>query len=710
MLPFGMRRFLSFLLLLACVLLPAIAVAQSGPPQVTLPTVTVSAQKEPADPQTLPLSVTGVSSSWLEHSRITWIGDAAVFAPNLVFTDFSARKLSNPRVRGIGASPANPAVSTYLDGVPVLNANASSIEFAGVEQVEFVRGPQSALFGRNTLGGVINIVSERPSLAAWNGEVIAPFGNVDARELRGTVSGPIGSRVAVGFALGHAEREGFTVNSVTGHDLDSRSSNFGKAQLLYTPSPRWETRVIASGERAEDGDYALNDLDQVRSNPFVAARDFEGYTHRDLFNTTVLNRYEATRFSVVSTTGFVNWDTDDQTDLDYTPVPLARRSNVEEAFQFTQEVRVASSPAHAIGLSPRASLRWQAGFSLFTQDYEQEAVNTLSPFVLSPEVPFTVQQTSPRAALDDVGVGLYGQGTLAFNETIDLTVGARFDHESHDAVLETFFTPAVAPPASVAADRSFTNVSPQFALAYRVQPGRMVYASVARGFKAGGFNPASPAGFEAFDEEHTWNVEGGVKTSWANGRVLANAAVFFTDWADVQLNVPNPLVPAQFYITNAGNANSAGIEFELSARPAAGVDVFSTFGLTHARFDDGTIVNSADLSGNELPFTPDFTFSLGANVTHRLTSQFSLYGGGELWSLGAFHYDEANTAAQDAYTVVNLRAGARGRWVFGEVWVRNAFDTRYVPVALPYPGQTPSGFLGEPGRPRTYGVSVGVTF
>ena len=697
--------------LIAIALFPVVALAQPSAPPVTLPTVTVTAQKEPADPQTLPLSVTGVSADWLQHTRMTWISDGALFAPNLVFTDFSARKLTNPRVRGVGASPMNPAVTTYLDGVPVLNANASSLEFAGVQQVEFVRGPQSALFGRNTLGGVINIVSERPSLSAWTGEVFAPFGNVDAREIRGSASGPVSSSVALGFAAGHAERDGFTVNSITGHDLDSRSSNFGKAQLLYAPSARWETRVIASGERADDGDYALNDLDEVRRNPFVASRDFEGYTDRNLFNTTVLNRFEGAGLSVTATTGFVSWDTDDQTDLDYSPLPLARRSNVEEAFQFTQEVRVASSPARALALSPRAMLRWQAGLSFFTQDYNQDAVNTLSPFVLSPEVPVAVQQTSPRAALDDKGVGIYGQGTLTVNDAVDLTVGARFDHEIHDALLETFFTPELPGTATqLAADKSFTNVSPQFAVAYRVQPGRMLYASAASGFKAGGFNPASPVGFESFGEEHTWNVEGGVKTSWVNGRVLANAAVFFTDWADLQLNVPNPLVPAQFYIANVGNANSAGVELELSARPVAGVDVFSTFGITRAHFGDGTTATGVDVSDNELPFTPDFTFSLGAHVTRDVTSRITAYGGGELMASGAFFYDEANSASQETYALVNLRAGIRSGLVFGELWIRNAFDEQYVPVALAYPGRTPSGFLGEPGRPRTFGVGVGVRF
>ena len=121
----------------------------------------------------------------------------------------------------------------------------------------------------------------------------------------------------------------------------------------------------------------------------------------------------------------------------------------------------------------------------------------------------------------------------------------------------TFYTPQIAPPTVVDAERSFSSVSPQVALAYRFQPDRMAYVSTGRGFKAGGFNPASPPGSEAYGEELTWHVEGGAKTSWADGRVLANAAVFFIDWDDLQLNLPNREVPGQFYIANVGGAHEA---------------------------------------------------------------------------------------------------------------------------------------------------------
>ena len=318
-------------------------------------------------------------------------------------------------------------------------------------------------------------------------------------------------------------------------------------------------------------------------------------------------------------TGFVNWSTEDETDLDYTPFPAAVRRNNEEAFQFTQEVRVASPAAAPVALSPDAAIKWQAGLFFFSQNYDQNAVNSLAPFTI-PQLPLPLDQTSPLAELDDRGVGLYGQGTLTWNSNLDVTFAGRFDHERKQALLESFYTPPLIPGSVVDAEESFSNFSPQVSVAYRFQPDAMAYASVGSGYKAGGFNPASPPGSEGYDEEHTLNVEGGIKSTWAGGRVLANATLFFIDWSDLQLNLPNPFVPAQYYIANVDGASSRGIELELTARPTQGLDVFSSFGYARARFDDGTQSSGADVSGNRLPIAPEYTFNLGAQFSHALTN------------------------------------------------------------------------------------------
>jgi iron complex outermembrane receptor protein len=140
------------------------AQTQVGP--VQMPPVTVTAQKEPAETQKLPVSVTAIGADGLTHGGVSIVSEAAVQSPNTNFTEFTARKLSNPTFRGIGSGPANPGITTLIDGVPQLNTNSSSQTLLEVDQIEFVRGPQSALFGRNTLGGLVNVTTRRPSLSS----------------------------------------------------------------------------------------------------------------------------------------------------------------------------------------------------------------------------------------------------------------------------------------------------------------------------------------------------------------------------------------------------------------------------------------------------------------------------------------------------------------------------------------------------------------
>jgi iron complex outermembrane receptor protein len=694
------------------------AAAQTGdsmqptpPLRFQVPTITVTAHKEPEDKQKLPVSVTAVSSATIENARIQAVSEAAIDAPNTFFTEFTARKLSNARFRGIGSSPSNPGVTTYIDAVPQLNTNSSSLELLDVDQIEFVRGPQSALFGRNTLGGLVNVTSTRPSMTAWTANASLPFGNFGSWAVRGRASGPlVADKLSLGLSFAQVSRDGFTVNDVTGNDLDARSAFSVKGQLLWTPSQLWETRVIVTGERARDGDYALNDLAALRERPFHAARDFEGHTDRNIFGTTIQARRAGSRVVLSSTTGFVNWTTQDVTDLDYTPAPLVVRDNSEEDFQFTQEIRLASAANAPLRVSDRASLKWQSGLFLFTQRYSQSAVNTVAPFLVSQLIPFAVEQHSPEAELDDVGLGVFGQGTLTLNDRLDLTGGIRADYESKTADLRTFFDPQIGPPTSLDAEEGFGNVSPQVAAAYHVRPDAMAYGTLAGGFKAGGFNPAAPGGFEGFSEERTWHLEGGFKTAWADGRVSTNIAAFYIDWDDLQLNVPNPFVPAQFYIANVGDATSKGLELEVDARPSENLDVFAALGVTNARFADGSTLGDAAIDGNTIPNTPEYTANVGLQYSRSLNQAATVYGRADVTFIGEFQYDDANTEGQEAYSLTNLRFGVRGPRLFVEAWVRNAFDERYIPIALQYPLFAPSGFIGEMGAPRSFGLSAGVGF
>ncbi len=711
------------------------APASTTPVQtIDLEEIVISAPKLSKSLLEAPLSATVTTGRTIDENRINTVKDAAFYAPNSFFTEFTARKLSNPKFRGVGGSPMNPGVTTYYDGVPQFNGNSSSLTLLDVEQIDFVRGPQAALFGRNTVGGLINVTSNRPSLdAGWHGSLETTQGNYDFMDYRGSITGALlPDTLGFSFAGGYQSRDGYTKNTVTNSPLDDRDAWFGKTQFLWTPSKDLEVRLIIAGERANDGDYGLNDLGQLRNNPRRSARDLVGYTTRDVFMPTLQVIYHADSFDFTSTTGFVWWQTEDLTDLDYSLFPAGvgldpvagnylTRLNNEEQTTWTQEFRFSNAKDKPVILSESATLEWQAGLFLFYQDYSQSTIQTRKELTAFGGF-FPVNNgnfTGTRSALRDMGAGLYLQGTLNLWEKLHLTAGVRYDYEDKEADLGTSTTNFSSFAATTNAttnqglSRSFDQVTPQAAISYDITPDLITYFTFAGGFKAGGFNAGSPAGTEAYAEERSWNYELGLKGRALNNKLRWGAAAFYTDWRDLQLNVANG-GPATFHIANAGNASARGIEIDLNYAPTSNWSIFGSAGWTDTKFNGGARDNiggaSTPLGGRQIPYTPDYTAALGTQVAWEVGGGYSVYGRAEVQFVGSFNYDTSNTAGQDAYTIANFRLGVRNQTWFLEGFVNNAFDAEYVPIAFGFPGIAPSGYVGESGTPITFGVRSGIKF
>jgi iron complex outermembrane receptor protein len=694
--------------------------AEENPNQIKLPpmTITVTAQKESEPVMSAPLSVTAITEDDLSNANIQTSKQAADYIPNTFINEFSARALSNPFFRGIGGSPANPGVSTVIDGVPQLNSYSSNIEMIDVGQIEFVRGPEGALYGRNTMGGVINVTS-RVLTDAWTARGQSEFGNYSLRDVRGSVSSPLlKERFGISVAGGYSSRDGYTVNDLTHHDLDNRESGFGKAQLFFKANDRLKFRLIVSGEHDNDGDYALGDLASIRSSSHHVNRDFEGYNHRSVFSTALIADYLGSKMDFSSITGGVLWKNHALTDLDYQTANFSNygmyavRDNVEEQHQFTQEFRFASAKEMPLKLSNSVHLNWQAGIFVFNQNYQQDAVNDIS----SAFGFFERMVSNSSTILDDSGVGLYGKAKVTLGNKLDITAGLRFDYESKNADLASTVNP------SKGLSNSYHEVSPQFSVSYRHTPNRMSYASISRGYKAGGYNPAPasvppPAGTESYDSERAWNYEVGHKASWFKNRLETTIALFYIDWRNLQLNQQIPFSGGAYYIGNAGKANSKGLDFEVKYRPFSWWELFSTVGYTHARFLLGSVAYDSNrnvnllVNGNSLPYTPTFTANMGTQISWTPFRAVSLYLRVQVSRVGEFQYDATNAMSQTDYQLANFRGGVRLKHWFAEGWVNNAFDAHYVPIAIPYAQLgAPSGYVGESGAPMTYGIRAGMNF
>jgi iron complex outermembrane recepter protein len=677
-------------------------------------TVTVTAQKEAEPASSAPLSITAVTQEVMTNANIQAVKPAAAYAPNVFINEFSARALSNPFFRGIGGSPTNPGVSTIIDGVPHLNSYSSNIELIDVDQIEFVRGPEGALYGRNTAGGLINITSRELS-NTWKAQGQIEFGNYGFWDERASISSPLlKNRFGIALAGGYSSRDGYTINDFTGSNLDSREAGFGKAQLFYRVNDRLKLRFIFSGEHNNDGDYTLGDLGSIRANPHHVSRDFEGSNHRSVGSTTLVLDYRGSAIIFSSITGGIWWRNHSITDLDcQTAMPAngnlyATNDNVEKQHQFTQEFRFASSKDKPFSMGDAVNLDWQAGIFIFNQGYQQDYARNITTF-------FGSFPDSLSADLGDSGVGLYGHAKVTAWKKISFIAGVRFDYEDKNADL-------ASGGAIKSANDSFSEVSPQFSVAYRFAQNHMSYISVSRGYKAGGFNPLPsgapmPSGAESYGAEHTWNYELGQKAKWLEGKLEATAALFYIDWQNLQLNQQIPLSGGKYFIGNAGKANSKGLEAETTYRPFSWWDLFGMVGYTHARFLSGSRAYNANrdinegVGGKTLPFTPVFTANMGTQISWAPSGNAKLYFRVQVSNCGDFQYDASNAMGQTSYHLVNFRGGLRTKHWFAEGWADNAFDARYVPIAIPYAQLgAPSGYVGESGAPATYGVRIGVNY
>jgi iron complex outermembrane receptor protein len=179
------------------------------------------------------------------------------------------------------------------------------------------------------------------------------------------------------------------------------------------------------------------------------------------------------------------------------------------------------------------------------------------------------------------------------------------------------------------------------------------------------------------------------------------AAAFYTDWQNVQ--IIQPFSPSLSALQNAGKATSRGLETNLALRLNSRITFFGSVGWQDTEFSESSRQDGLRLGGNQLPYAPDYSFTVGALMNHALSADLSLYARLDIQTMGSFNHDVQNTSVQDAYTLANFRMGLRQNAWFAEVFVNNAFNTEYVPIAL-------SNRVGESGAPLTFGLRAGIRF
>jgi iron complex outermembrane recepter protein len=658
----------------------------------------------------VPMSVSSITEEDIRNAGLDSIKELARRVPNVVVTEFSSRRLSFPFIRGIGSGQGDPAVATFIDGVPQLQVSSTNLPLLDVERVEVLRGPSGALYGRNTLGGAISVITKMPS-NTLDYEVDVTFGNFCLQDYRFSFSAPLEKDKLFFSASGlYSSRDGYTTNDFTGNDVDFRGSWFGRSQVLWLPDAANEVRLIVYGERSNDGGFVLSDLQGLKDRPNRINQDYEGRADRDLISTTLAWNHHGECCEITSISSVQHWEIEETSDFDFSTIDGIRRETDAHQTYGSQEVRCASPGDKGIKVTDNARLKWLVGASGFYGQSSDTAANNYRPGgagILFPPAQVGVDRS--RGDFDSYSLAAFGQATLTVDEQWDLTAALRYEYEAKNAdIHRTFNSGGMTIPVSASQPgANFDEWLPRASIAYRWTEQLMSYVLVARGFNAGGFNLTAPPGSETFRPEKSWSYEVGTRAGFCEDRLKVSAAWFYIDWDDMQLSQFDAMTGG--YVVNAGKSDSTGAEIEVTAKPVDEVKVFGGIGVMDTEFKRFTDQYGQDDSGQNLPFAPDWTANVGSQLEMDLCEDVQLFARAEYFYVGTFYYDAGNRAGEN-YDLANFRVGCGGKHWRADLWLNNAFDEHYVPVAFQPSPADPSLFVGESAAPRTYGFTIRLTF
>lgn len=683
----------------------------------TLDDVVVSAQKKDEEMQQVPLAVTSLSARQVKQYRIWNSNELTAIVPNL-YSANSGDDRNVTSIRGITTTSYDPAVATYIDGVNQFGLDTYIANLFDVDKIEVLRGPQGTLYGRNAMGGVINIITRPPGDALHAFSEINVGNNAQLRYSAGVRSPLFDKKLFIGIAAMYDSRDGFYSNLYDNSSYDKQNSITGNYYLKWIIGKGWDVLLNVKHHNVRNnGAFPLVfGADEALAHPFELTQNAVATMKDNTFNSSLSLRHHGHKVNFSSQT---SWQSnrriyDKPLDGDFSPIDGITIINDyglpwNRVKVFTQEFRFSSSPTAA------SKLDYTAGMYLFLQDNPVKQATHFgedADLLGSPDKNFALINTSKGKSQ---GGALYGQASYPLTSTIRVLAGLRFDYEKKKLSVLGEYQPdgsmAFVIRPDTAASVDYNALSPKLGLAWQVSPNNHVYLSYSRGFRTGGLtqagtDPSQPPLY-GYKPEYSNSVEAGIKNQFWQRHIRLNLAFFYTQVNDAQ--VPTLILPDAITVTrNAGKLSSKGAELELAAKAFEGFELEYNFGYTDASYktlklsQNGT---EADLSGNKQVFTPDVTSQLALQYSFPLAKKIGLNMilRGEWAYIGSQYFDLANTIRQPGYSQLHARAGLA--WTHFELmfWGRNLGDTHYISYAYDF------GAV-HLGNPRTYGVMARFQF
>ena len=663
-------------------------------------TMTVTAQKREENVQDVPISMDVFTGMELEDAGIDNVLEMTRFSPNV----FMKQNVSENMliIRGVSAfsssffGPAGFYVNDISYSIPYMR----NIDLFDVERIEVLKGPQGTLYGKNSESGVVNIITKQPDnelrgkIFGEYGNYDTSHGNIDSYRAGGSISGPlIRDKLYLGLSGQWEDSDGFMKNEYNDNDEAGKIEHInGRATLRWTPADKWDVSFIADVMDTDDGMGYMRFIDGPnKTDRHKMKCDGANYWDQESAGQSLRIKYEGHGFDVLSITGRNDFEMRSACDIDLTSAPFGDFIMMYEDAILSQELRVSSPKANG-------PFEWLAGVYGFTEDTDNK-------------LDMAAWGIKRVTEIDIQGHAAFGQATYTFFDRLHLTAGLRYDHLDLEGEQQYQFIDMMtwsSQTLNFDKDLDYDELLPKFSAAFDFTDDIMSYATVAKGYLAGGYNYAFVLNQNNFtyDPEYIWNYEAGVKTAWLDNRLMANAAVFYIDIKDKQVvewlqgGTPNDRT-----VKNAAKAHSQGIELELQARPVQGLDLFGGVGYTEAKFDDWINIEADgttyDYKDKYLPHAPKYTYNAGVQYRHAT----GFFGRADILGIGDF-YSDAKNDLKISYELVNLRLGFESENFDLVFWGKNVFDREYAAKKDKWGLNT----TVQDGEPRMFGATVTYRF
>jgi iron complex outermembrane receptor protein len=633
--------------------------------------IVVTARGREESLKDVPIAVTAISGDAIKQQQLVLVRDVAAYAPGLNINSDSVTR-AQLSIRGIGTTlidTVQPGVGIFIDGIYQPNTTYLNSPLVDVARVEVLRGPQGTLFGNNTLGGAINVITRQPS-NEWRGRIDGSMaGGDNFASVSASVSGPIvEDLLQFRVAGGYTTADGFARNVLAGGDQNPLEAKSVNATLRFLPAS-WATFTVnASYDQVFGGqtpyypvtgprDYSLRGRTNQRS---LATVDYYAVNAKGEFEIDSLG-------TTVTLVGAYNQsDTNGAGDADFGPADFFRSTNSRTLKTYTGEARF--------------DTRWSDAFStLLGVYYGRSTTDTATATTIVP-LNFTAPATADS---ENENIAVFGTGFLRLGEGLDLAVGLRYDRQTLDAST-----------AGLAAAYKDDNFQPRVTLTKRWNPEFMTYASVARGVRGGGQNgPGAPN--PIYRSDKVWTYEVGSKATALGGRLSADVAFFYNDYRDfigsnalAPSTILNPATgqPVGFVAINlnSGDVESYGAEAELSFRVTDHWRIYANATLLNARVTDAS--EFQELTGYAYPgdrilFVPDANYTVGTNFELPVRGDQSIILDANVIAKGdrvGGSLDVNSIPVLEPYYLANASLGWRNEKFEVAAFATNLFNEKYI--------------------------------